>query len=70
MIRSYRLLLLSLLLLLVVPTSYCTQLGAAYAQVDLSIFDNDNGMYTLVVVDTIFDIFTRAFEHSVEIDAD
>ena len=31
---------------------------------------NDNGMYTQVTADTIFDIFTRAFEHSIEIDAD
>ncbi len=70
MIRIYGLLLLSLLLLLGVPTSYWTQLIAAYAQVDFSILDSDNGMHTQVIADTIFDIFTRVFEHSVEIDAD
>ncbi|MFZ0553991.1 MAG: hypothetical protein WAM26_01745 [Nitrososphaeraceae archaeon] len=70
MIKIYGLLLLSLLLILVVPTSYRTQLVAAYAQVDFSILDSDNGMHSQVIAGIIFDIFTRAFEHSIEIDAD
>jgi hypothetical protein len=69
----YDLLVLYLLLVLAAPTSY-TQLVAAYAQVDFSIFDNGNGigigMYAQVAANTIFDILTRPFEHSVEIDAD
>ena len=69
--RIYNLLLLSSLsLLLVVSASYYTQLVAAYAQIDFSMLENDNGMYTQVTAYTIFDIFTRAFEHSIEIDAD
>ena len=69
--RIYNLLLLSSLsLLLVVSASYYTQLVTAYAQIDFSMLKNDNGMYTQVTADTIFDIFTRAFEHSIEIDAD
>ena len=39
----YDLLVLYLLLVLAAPTSY-TQLVAAYAQVDFSIFDNGNGI--------------------------
>jgi hypothetical protein len=75
----YDLLVLYLLLVLGAPTSH-TQLVAAYEQVDFSIFDNGNGigigigigigMYTKVAANTIFDILTRPFEHSVEIDAD
>jgi hypothetical protein len=67
----YGLLVLYLLLVLAAPTSH-TQLVSAYAQVDFSIFDNGNGigMYAEVAANTIFDILTRPFEHSVEIDAD
>lgn len=68
--RIYGLLILSLSSLFVVPSSSYTQLVAAYAQVDLSILDYDKGMHTQVIAGTIFDIFTRVFEHSVEIDAD
>jgi hypothetical protein len=70
MVEICGLLLLSLLLLLVVATSDHTQLLTAYAPVDFSILDSDNGMHTQVIADTIFDIFTKAFEHSIEIDAD
>ena len=64
-------LLLCLSFLLLVSASYYTQLVAAYAQADSSIFDtvNDDDLSTQVTADTIFDIFTRAFEYSVEIDA-
>ena len=62
MVGIYGLLLLSLLLILVVPTSYCAQLVAAYTQDDLSVLDSDIGIHTQLIADTIFDIFTRAFE--------
>jgi hypothetical protein len=51
--------------------------ATAYAQVDISIFDNDNDIYTAVMSGIMFNAFkgnlldfTAPFEHSVEIDAD
>ena len=48
-IRGFRLNLLQLSSLsLVVSSSYYTQLVAAYAQIDFSMLENDNGMYAQV----------------------
>jgi hypothetical protein len=64
---------------LLIAASNGFRTAAAYAQVDISIFDyyNDNGIYTAVMSGIIFDAFkgnlldfTAPFEHAVEIDAD